>query len=67
MFLFDVDPLDHATVLSISLNASELSAYRFVSVDEARKLLHFRVARRLDEVLRPTSRCVYLEDQRPPV
>lgn len=64
MFLFDVAPLDDATVASIRLDPSELSAHRFVPLEEALELLDPRVARRLEAVMRPGSTGVYLEDQR---
>jgi 8-oxo-dGTP diphosphatase len=66
MFLFHVEPLDERTVASIRLDPAELSEFRFVSIEEAIVLLHQRVARRLDAVVRPTSLGTYMEDQRRP-
>lgn len=65
MFLFAVDSVEAAVVAQIKLQASELSAYRFVSIREATELLDPRVARRLTAVLQPETPSVYLEDQRP--
>ena len=65
MFLFDVGPLDDATLSSLRLDPRELSEYRWVSVDDALVMLDERVARRLEAVMRPKSSSAYLENQRP--
>lgn len=65
MFLFDVGPLDDATLSSLRLDSGELSEYRWVSVGDALVMLDERVARRLAAVVRPKSSSAYLENQRP--
>lgn len=64
-FLFRaVHPLTAADVAAIGLQEDEASEHRFVTRQEARKLLRPAIARRVDAAW-DAAHCVYLEDGRP--
>ena len=64
-FLFRaVHPLTAADVAAIGLQEDEASEHRFVTCQEARKLLRPAIARRVDAAW-DAAHCVYLEDGRP--
>lgn len=67
MFIFDCGTFDEETIKTISLPAERLIAHRFVSVDEAMKLLRPNSARRLKPTLaaRSGTSIAYLEHQEP--
>ena len=64
-FLFRaVHPLTAADVAAIRLQEDEASEHRFVTCQEARKLLRPAIARRVDAAW-DAAHCVYLEDGGP--
>jgi 8-oxo-dGTP diphosphatase len=67
-FLFYGGPLDDGDIARLVLPPAELSAYRFVTIDEAMASLNPRLARRLPHALDAikTGRTAYLEDGQPP-
>lgn len=64
-FLFHCGTLDAQQVASISVQAEEVSEFRFVPLDEAGGLLRKRIRRRVMAALAADGGCVYLEDGRP--
>lgn len=65
MFLFRIASLTPQRVQTITVATSELSEYRFCTLDQARDLLPERVARRLAAVLSSGSGHRYLDEQQP--
>lgn len=65
MFLFRIPPLSPQRIDAITLPDSELSEYRFCTLEQANTLLPDRVARRLSAVLGDASDRHYLDDQQP--
>jgi 8-oxo-dGTP diphosphatase len=65
MFLFRVPVLTSHQVASIRLDPSELSEFRFCTLDEAWALLPERIAQRVAAVLSNASTGCYLENQQP--
>lgn len=65
MFLFQVAALTSERAASIRVHVSELSEFRFCTLDEAHVLLPERIARRVAAVLNGDSSGCYFEDQQP--
>jgi 8-oxo-dGTP diphosphatase len=67
-FLFHGGPLDNGDIARLVLPPAELSAYRFVTMDEAIASLNPRLARRMPHAMDAinTGRTAYLEDGQPP-
>jgi 8-oxo-dGTP diphosphatase len=63
-FLFHCGVLTDDQQAGISLQAEEISEYRFVELDEAARLLSGPLRRRVLAAV-ATDRCLYLEDGRP--
>lgn len=66
-FIFAGGLLRPEEIAHIVLQESELSEYRFVALEEAASLLHWRIARRVEYCLtvQNTETVIYLEDSQP--
>jgi hypothetical protein len=66
-FVFDGGTLRDTDIQQIVLPASELSEYRFVPLEEATVMLHWRIAKRLVHCLpaRGGDKAIYLENSQP--